>query len=225
MDILVNIIVVNCLWIVFSIPVITSGASTCAAFSVMLKLVNGEEVKTGKMFVKAFKNNFKQGTIMGLIAIPTIFGCYKYWEYIIKGDNGTFLITVGAIIVTALVVCINFYSFPLIARYENTLKNTIRNSTVLSLLYLVRTIITLAILALEIVVITWGKWTLFAGIFFGPGLIIFTISAMSKKIFKIVEGNGGMIVAPIATPDSEEEALEDSDLEIEDNDDEEEADV
>lgn len=56
----------NILWIVFSLPIFTIGASTTALFSVMSKLSNDEDVSVFKDFWKSFKLNFKQGTVIGI---------------------------------------------------------------------------------------------------------------------------------------------------------------
>ena len=62
----------NLLWIVCSIPIITIGASTTAMYSVMLKLVKNEEGYIVKGFLKAFKENFRQSTLMWLLYL--VFG-------------------------------------------------------------------------------------------------------------------------------------------------------
>lgn len=62
-----DFIILNLLWIVCSIPIITIGASTTALYTVMLKLVKNEEGYIAKGFLKAFKENFKQSTIMWAI--------------------------------------------------------------------------------------------------------------------------------------------------------------
>ena len=43
-------------------PIFTIGSTTCAAFSVTLKMVDDEEGYVGKMFIKAFKENLKQAS-------------------------------------------------------------------------------------------------------------------------------------------------------------------
>jgi len=76
---------------VFSIPVITMGASITAMFYVGMKLVRDEEGYVFKGFIKSFKQNFKQGflieLIIGVVAallIADIRICYM-WA---KADGG-----------------------------------------------------------------------------------------------------------------------------------------
>ena len=221
MDRAIDVLIINFLWILCSLPVVTIGASTSAAFYVMLKMVDDEEGYVGKMFFKAFKDNFKQGTIMWCITAPCIYFSYLIWQAIIKGDPH-FLIIIGAIVFTAIVICVNIYTYPLIARYENTLKHIIQNSAVLSMLYFGRTVMLVGILALEFILISWNKWTLFAGILIGPGCIVFTIAGISKRIFQNIEKNGGVIVPPVqdsteSEVDEEGEIQEESEADEDDD--------
>ena len=64
-----DIVCLNVLWLVCSLPIITIGASTTALYTVMLKLVKNEEGYIFKGFLHAFKLNFKQSTIIWLILL------------------------------------------------------------------------------------------------------------------------------------------------------------
>lgn len=217
----VDVLELNILWMIFSLPLFTIGASTCAAYYVTLKMVDEEEGYIGKMFVKAFKDNFKQGTLMWLITAVCGYLCYLIWQAISKGDDVNFLIIVGAIIFTAIVIAINFYTYPIIARYENTLKKSIMNSIVICTLYFGRTLITLAITALEFVIIFWNKWTVLAGILIGPEFVIYTISGFAKKIFLDSEKNGGAIIPPVVAAQqalAEEDESDEDDEETDETD-------
>jgi len=183
----VDVLYLNILWLVFSLPIVTIGASTCAAFYVSLKMVDDEEGYIGRMFVKAFKDNFKQGTVMWIITSVSIYLCYLLWQVVIQSEDINFIIITGTIVFTAVVVCLNLYSYALIARYENTLKNVIRNSFGISMQHFGKTLLLIAIVAIEVVLIFWNKWTLIAGILIGPEFVIFSISGISKSIFKKIE--------------------------------------
>ena len=109
------------------------------------------------------------------------------FQFILKGDDVHFLIIVGAIIYTALVVTSNLYTYPLIARYENKLINMIKNSMAISVQFFGKTIFLCFLILLEVLLIFWNKWTLFVGILIGPEFIIYTVSGISKRIFQKIE--------------------------------------
>ena len=59
----------NLLWIVFSLPVITAGAATAALYDVTLRLAREEEPPLTRQFFKAFRENFRQATVLWLILL------------------------------------------------------------------------------------------------------------------------------------------------------------
>ena len=74
-----DIMILNILCIVFCIPIITAGASVTAMYTVTLKMVRGEESYIFKGFLKAFKENLKQSTIIWLIMAAV--GIFIYIDY------------------------------------------------------------------------------------------------------------------------------------------------
>ena len=62
-----EIVKLNFFWLLFSLPVVTIGASTTAAFSVGLKMADGSEGYIFKTFLEAFKENWKKGIPLGLL--------------------------------------------------------------------------------------------------------------------------------------------------------------
>ena len=199
-----SFVLLNILWVICSIPLLTIGASTCAAYYVTLKILNKDDdvtlSNTARLFFKAFKDNFKQGTIMWLITIPCIAACFFVWHIILKNDYENIFIKIGAGALTVIAVTINLYTYPLLARYDNTIKKSIMNSIVICMLYFVRSLITVAVVCVEVAVIIalihWNKWTIPFGFLIGPELMIFTVSILAKKILQDSEKNGGTIVPP-----------------------------
>ena len=61
-----DIVCLNVLWLVCSLPIITIGASTTALYTVMLKLVKNEEGYIFKGFLHAFKLNLSKVQSYGL---------------------------------------------------------------------------------------------------------------------------------------------------------------
>ena len=52
-----NVLKLNFLWLIFSLPVVTIGCSTVAAYSVTLKMVEKRDAKVGQQFLQAFREN------------------------------------------------------------------------------------------------------------------------------------------------------------------------
>lgn len=180
-----NIVLVNALWVLFSIPVITAGASTCAAFYLYLKLINDENTPLWKNFVKGFKSSFIQGTLFWILTCIVSCGLFFIWKSAIKADS--VIIVIGAAIISLIIVVLFLYTFPLVARYNNTIKNIFRNSLGMSFTYLPKTVCIIIIAAAFYVVFSWSIYTVIAGVFFVPGLFIYIMSRYVMVMFTQME--------------------------------------
>ena len=69
----VHIMFLNLLWVLFSLPIVTIGASTTALYSVFIKMRNNKEGKLLRDFWDAFKGNFRQATIIWLMILLAAF--------------------------------------------------------------------------------------------------------------------------------------------------------
>ncbi len=127
-----DILTLNLLFIVCSIPVFTIGASTTALYYCCFKMKDEEEGYLTRRFFKSFRENFKQATIMWLILLA--FLILLLAELVIfrsvPGTNGTIC---RAAIVVGLIFwfLIMSYSFALLSRFYNTIRTTFVNAVLL----------------------------------------------------------------------------------------------
>ena len=188
-----DVLKLNFLWLLFSLPVITIGASTVAAMSVALKMVDDEEGYIGRSFLKAFKENWKKGTVLWLITIVAFYAVYLDFQlFEAVKDNPVMFLIIG-IVSCFIVILALLYSYPLTARYENTLVRTIQNSLDISRKYFGRTILLICVLFIESILFRFNTTMLFFGILVGPAFFIFTIAAFSKRIFQEIEKEPGAV--------------------------------
>ncbi len=193
---LLDVLKLNFLWIIFSIPVITVGASTVAAMSVALKMVDDEEGYIGRSFRKAFKENWKQGTLLWVITVIASYAVYLDFQLFEAVEGNPIIFLIIGMISVALVIVALIYSYPLSARYENTLFRTIQNSIDISRKYFGRTLLLIIAVGFEILIFQFNKTMLFFGIILGPGFIIFTIASFSKRVFQLIEKEPGSVQNP-----------------------------
>ncbi len=182
-----DVIVLNFMWILFSIPIVTIGASTVAAYSVCLKMVDEEEGYIAGSFVKAFKENIKQGIILGLITIAAIYIVYLNFALFNAIESNPLPLLIMGIMGSVVFFFSLIYAFPLVARYENTIGRTLRNSFDISIRFIVRTLILLVLVALELFLIFYNLTSMLIGFLIGPAFIMFTIAAFAKRIFQKIE--------------------------------------
>lgn len=184
---LLDMIKLNFLWLLFSLPVVTIGASTAAAFSITLKMVDEREGYIARQFWTAFKANLKQGIPTGLLNLFFVYALYLDFQlfHAVEGNPIYFLI-LG---IVGSVMCFGYfvYSYALMARYENTFLRTLKNSMDISIRYFGRTIMIAVVLAVEIVIFMFNTTTIFLGLLIGPAVIFLTISGPAMYIFRDIE--------------------------------------
>ncbi len=165
----------NLLWFVCSIPIFTIGASTTALYYVSLKIIRDEENHVGSSFFRAFRENFKQATLLWLILLGV--GAFLGGDiYILlhlrqlsSGTMGIVWTLILAIVIAASVmyVIVLLYTFPLVASVENTNAAMLKNAFLIGTHYLFATILVFAVhFAMFFVSVAWFTPLLI----FGEGL-------------------------------------------------------
>lgn len=151
-----DIMWLNILFVLCCIPVITIGASVTAMYYVTLKMVRNEESYITKSFFKSFKLNFRQATVIWLI-LAAAGGLLAFDYAIMTGrmgvniENGT-LASVMQVLLIAVSVFYIFtatFVFPVLSKFYNSVKNTIKNAFIMSIRHFP---VTLACIAVGIVV-------------------------------------------------------------------------
>ena len=182
----------NLLWIVCSIPIITIGASTTAMYSVMLKLVKNEEGYIVKGFLIAFKENFRQSTLMWLLYL--VFGIVIVVDFMLlrmMSQSIRTVMQVFLIFMTILLISMGIYGFALQARYENPIKNTLKNALILTVAKMPYTLLMLVITVVPVVVTFLTVRTLMLGflvwLLLGVSLIVWLNSLLLRRVFLVFE--------------------------------------
>ena len=188
-DTVANIFILTVIWTICSIPIVTIGASTTALFYVTLRMVHNEESYVSKNFWKGFRTNFKQATLLWLRFIPFIlllgFAYYSYF-YMMKDLAPSWILPL-LIAFTLFLTAYMMYAFALLARYENTNAQILKNAMILMFKYLVRTILMMFAIGILLVVFLWNRYTHIFGLLFGMGAIVYVVSTFMIRIFEILE--------------------------------------
>lgn len=182
----------NILWVVCSIPIITIGASTTALYTVMLKFVRNEEGYIFRSFFKAFKENFRQSTVIWLIIAA--FGALWWVDFRIAGMMGAGIgdvLRIIFLIIGFFLLSVTIYIFPLTARYENKISATFKNALILSIAKLPYTLLMVIVFAAAVLLSLWNTMTLMLAvpiwILFGVSLIVWINSWLLRRVFTVFE--------------------------------------
>lgn len=205
-----NIIILNFIWLIFSLPIVTIGASTVAAYSMLFKLMEGKEGYLWNGFVKEFKANWKQGTILWAVMVVAAYAIYIDIQILMKADPSFLFITVS-IVGIVLIAASLIYAFALSARYENKVFMHIKNSFLLSVSHPLKTLMLMLVVAGEVSVFFWNFTTMILIVLVGPMVLITTITATSKKVFHINDKKNAENGMPVPHAQGYEEPEEQQD--------------
>lgn len=164
-----DLVILNILFLICCVPVITIGAATTAMYSVTKKMAEDKEGYIFKSYFKAFRENFRQSTVMWLILLicagvlsADFYVCNNFMK---KGLAQTF--AKGFLLLALFVLIFVFlYSLTLQCTFENTIKNTMKNALLISLGHAPWSIL-MAVLALSPFIAL-----LYFGEYFGTELLV-----------------------------------------------------
>ena len=136
-----DLMILNLLFLLTSLPIFTIGASLTALYTVCFRLGTDREGSTFRDYFAAFRENFGQATKLWLVALLWglgTAGCTLLF-YTMTGWVHYLFVPFGVLL--TMVVLIFGYVFPLQSRFENNGKTTLKNAMLLSLGYLPRSIL------------------------------------------------------------------------------------
>lgn len=183
-----DLIILNVLAIICSIPIVTIGASWTAMYFVTIRMVRKEESYIVKDFFRSFKENFKQSTIIWLIALATIaifVGDVMIYRMIPEQIPQALMIAV--LILAYLVLGTIIYVFPLLSRFHNTIKGTIKNAFLVSLVNVPYTLVFAILLVIPIIIAFFVIEASPFILMFGFSLPAYIASIFWVRIFKKFE--------------------------------------
>lgn len=129
-----NLIALNVLWIVCSLPIVTIGASTSALYYTVFQYQINDENAVFKPFFRGFAKNFKQATIMWILILSLaalmILDIRFLFAY-----GGDIVMRIAVIAASVALLLIPTQLFPQIARFETKLGPAIKNAALLTMLH------------------------------------------------------------------------------------------
>ena len=186
---LADLMILNICFIICCIPIVTIGAAITGMYYVTLKMAANEEGYIFRAFLKSFRQNFRQATVIWLLLLAA--GCILTADFLIlRTGTGTFVSVLKVLIAATTLVyaMVVLYAFPTLSRFDNTVKATFRNAFIIALADLPRTILMLAVTAGAVILTLWNGYTFWYGllvwILFGFSCLAYINSFFLNKIFK-----------------------------------------
>lgn len=191
---LCNLMLVNFCFLVGCIPILTIGASLTSLYRITIKIAAGENPSVFREFFSCYKQNFLKSTgFFFVYCLLTAFFSFEIYMVRTMLPQQYQWSMYPAFFFLFAIFASASYAFPLIAWFDETVKQTIKNSLLLALTNLPTTILFAVVSAG--VAAAWYFETIITFsilIFMGFGIIAIIFSFFLKKIF---EKHGAVITS------------------------------
>ncbi len=147
---------VSLLWLVFSLPIVTFGASTTALYYTVHKTLIGNRGYIWSSFWGSFKSNFKQATKTWLLLMAGFWFIrmdYQITFAQLKEGNKMGFLCYFFVAMLIFGVVWTVYLFAYSARFENKMKETLKNTAILTIIHLPWSALIFAILVVGVVAV------------------------------------------------------------------------
>lgn len=186
-----DIVFLNLCFLLTCIPVVTAGTALISLYTVTLKMARNEEGYVIRSYLKAFKENLKQGILLGIVLelILAVLG-YDAWVLLASKESyaaAGFFLTVAALFI---VFAVMQYLFPLMARYDNPIRKSVGNAGLLAISRLPYTIVLMMLAAVPVALVLLTPYAYIYVVFAGVSLSALLQSKLLVNIFLKIE-NGG----------------------------------
>lgn len=148
-----DLLLLNLVFLITSLPIFTVGASLTALYTVAFRIGTKEEGGVIREYFRAFKSNFRIGTVMWLILLAIFVVCgvdiaiASNSEGLLKDIRFIF----WAALALAMFVCA--YAFPLASRFDNKPLIMLKNALLLSIAHFPRSLLMLLVNLLPAIVL------------------------------------------------------------------------
>lgn len=127
-----DLMILNLLWLGCCLPVVTVGASTAAMYSCLMNREN-RETSLSRQFFVALKSNFARATgLWGIQAVVLAAVGSAFFYYLVVWAKVSFLMRILCLVPAIWLLMGASLVFPLQARFENTVGQTLKNAMLIS---------------------------------------------------------------------------------------------
>jgi len=180
-----DVLLIGLLWLVCCLPVVTIGASSTAAYYTITKVVHKKMGYITKEFIKSFKLNLKDATILTVVFVILgsllVFNIYTMYTALEDSESAypiMMLFLYAALFV--MLLCVMMYIFPALSRFTMGKMKLVRFSVSTVFRHFISTPILLAMLIVTVVIIIIFP----IGVIFMPGVYLYIESIVIEKILR-----------------------------------------
>lgn len=186
-------IFVSLLCALFSLPVVTIGASLAAANKVMCDIIHETDNGIIKGFVTAFFRNFMKATIAWLVFVLLVALLLLCVMYVSANFTGVIALALYLVLLYGTVAVLGCFSYilPLVIRYENSMIQHGKNAMILTFGKLPRTFAMILLNLSPLIIYLLSPDAFFKTVILWPtvgvGAVVYMNQCMMKPIYEELE--------------------------------------
>ncbi len=178
----------NLLTLICCIPIVTAGASLTAMNYMALKIVRNEECYITRGFFKSFRDNLKQATLIWLLIVFVV--AVLVGDFVIIRYSGLSFPKFLQIVIIAVGLLFAFmvtFVFPVLAKFDNTVRRTIKNAFLMSIMQFPKTILMIILYVIPPIVFVYVPQAIPVVFLFGLSLPAWLSAKLYNKFFQRLE--------------------------------------
>jgi len=181
-----DIVLISMLWLLCSLPVVTVGASTTAAYYTIMKVVHKKTGYISREFFKSFKLNFKDSLIITIIyealMALLIFNIYTMYQAMgaEEPSSTTFYLLFTYCVLFLILIAVMIYTYPTLSRFVMTRFRIVRFAIYALFRHMLTTLILLVVFIISFVALVVFP----VCVIIMPGLCLYIYSLFMEKILR-----------------------------------------
>lgn len=188
MNMFASFVGLNIVFLVTCIPIVTIGPALTALYTVTMQEAREEHGYIFSTYFKAFRSNLLQSAAAFLLYL--LLGSVLLFNIVFWGNLGTIAGNAVLFFLTfvSVIAVISFlYTFPLLARYRNTLGRTLRNAFPVAMAHRKYTLALLGIQAAVIAACAWIPQAKIFMVILGFSFLAYFNSWILVRVFRDYE--------------------------------------
>lgn len=170
-------LLLNVLWLVCSLPLVTAGAATAAFYDTVRRRFVADDEVSATDFLKALVANARQASLIGALGI--VVGAVVVVTFLLDPAPSLSGMAVPVLLAALALTCLFGWCIPLSARFTNSTRAHLRNGLVLGLTRLGSTVLCLVGAGLVVA----GVWFYFPAVFVLPVVVMVAWAHRLERVF------------------------------------------
>lgn len=181
-----DLMLLNLLFLLTCIPILTVGAAVSAMYSVTFRFDTDREASVIRIYLRAFRSDWKQATAIWLIVLLcTGSSCFNMFLFSRLPGIFSFASVLFALLLMLVLLTAGFV-FPLLSLFDNPIMVTLKNAFALSLGFLPRAVLIAVVNLLPLIVFLVDVYVFFQTAFLWAAIYFAAAAYLNTLLLKPV---------------------------------------